>query len=104
MPTTQFEALPGLGAQALVSGKSIAVGGPRLLSERRVPPPPEVVASAAEGKTALFVASRNGVFGAFAVEDEIRPESKQAVDELHRMGMRTTAPLIHNLQPRICGS
>lgn len=92
LPTTQFEALPGLGAQAMVSGEIIAVGGPRLLSERSVTPPPELAEKTAswavEGKTVLFVVSRNAALGAFAVEDEIRPESKQAVDELHRMGMR----------------
>jgi Cu2+-exporting ATPase len=91
-PTSQFKALPGRGAQALVSGESIAVGGPRLLSERSVTPPPELAeetaAWAAEGKTVLFVVLRNAVLGAFAVEDEIRPESKQAVEELHRLGMR----------------
>jgi Cu2+-exporting ATPase len=92
LPTTQFKALPGRGAQALVSGESIAVGGPRLLKEQDMNPPPELaritMSWAAEGKTVLFVVSQNGVLGAFAVEDEIRPESKQAVDELHRMGMR----------------
>jgi Cu2+-exporting ATPase len=36
----------------------------------------------------LFVIADRGVLGAFAVEDEIRPESKEAIDELHRLGMR----------------
>jgi Cu2+-exporting ATPase len=92
LPTSHFEALPGRGAQALVSGESVAIGGPRLLSERKVRPPPEVAkttaAWAADGKTVLFVVSQNGVLGAFAVEDEIRPESKQAVEDLHRLGIR----------------
>jgi len=59
LPATQFEALPGRGAQALVSGETIAVGGPRLLSERNTTPPPELAktmsAWAAEGKTVLSV-------------------------------------------------
>jgi Cu2+-exporting ATPase len=92
LPTSQFEALPGRGVQALVSGERIAIGGPRLLSERNVTPSPELArattAWASEGKTVLFVVSQNGVLGAFAVEDEIRPESKEAVEELHRLGMR----------------
>jgi Cu2+-exporting ATPase len=62
------------------------------LSERNVIPPPELAkataAWAAEGKTVLSVLSQNGILGAFAVEDEIRPESKEAVEELHRLGMR----------------
>jgi P-type Cu2+ transporter len=37
-----FEALPGRGAQANIDGKRIVVGGPRLLSEAQLTPPPEV--------------------------------------------------------------
>jgi Cu2+-exporting ATPase len=92
LPASQFEALPGRGAQALVSGESVAIGGPRLLSERNVIPPPEVAkttaAWAADGKTVLFVVSQNDLLGAFAVEDEVRPESKEAVEDLHRLGIR----------------
>src|SRR5207302_9813744 len=32
LPAADFEALPGRGAQALVGGKRIAIGGPRLLT------------------------------------------------------------------------
>ena len=45
LPTLQaadFEALPGRGAQARVNGKSIVIGGPRLLTEGKVTVPPEV--------------------------------------------------------------
>jgi hypothetical protein len=36
----------------------------------------------------LFVIADTGVLGALAVEDEIRPESREAVEKLHRLGMR----------------
>ncbi|HSS15636.1 MAG TPA: heavy metal translocating P-type ATPase [Candidatus Dormibacteraeota bacterium] len=92
LPTTKFEHLAGRGAQALVNGEGVAIGGPHLLSERHAVPSPELAKSttawAAEGKTVLSVISRNEVIGAFALEDEIRPESKPAVEELHRLGMR----------------
>jgi cation transport ATPase len=42
LQATDFEALPGRGAQARVSGKSIVIGGPRLLTEDKVSVPPEV--------------------------------------------------------------
>lgn len=91
-PTSQFETLPGRGAQAMVNGESVAVGGPRLLSDRNVTAPTELAkataAWAADGKTVLSVVSQNRVLGAFAVEDEIRPESKEAVEELHQLGVR----------------
>jgi Cu2+-exporting ATPase len=95
LPTLQaadFEALPGRGARALVNGKKIEIGGPRLLSEDKVIVPPEIgkltTAWASEGKTVLSVVADAKLLGAFAVEDEIRPESHEAVAELHRLGIR----------------
>jgi P-type Cu2+ transporter len=95
LPTVQaadFEALPGRGAQARVNGKSIIIGGPRLLIEGKISVPPEVekltTAWASEGKTVLYVVAEAQLLGAFAVEDEIRPESKEAVTELHQLGIR----------------
>ena len=87
-----FEALPGLGAQARVDGVGVSVGGPRLLALRSAVPSLDVARAAAlwsgEGKTVLFVIADTVVIGALAFEDEIRPESSQAVDDLHRLGIR----------------
>src|SRR6202795_1202844 len=95
LPTLQaadFEALPGRGARARMNGKIIEIGGPRLLTEGKVAIPPEVekltTAWAFEGKTVLYVVAEGRLLGAFAVEDEIRPESKEAVTELHALGLR----------------
>src|SRR5437762_12627948 len=95
LPTLQaadFEALPGRGARARVSGKSIVIGGHRLMTENKVSVPPEVgkltTAWASEGKTVLYVVAEGRLLGAFAVEDEIRPESTEAVAALHRLGVR----------------
>ena len=86
-----FEALPGRGARARVNGKRIMIGGPRMLTEATVTVPSEVEKStatwAAEGKTVLYAVGGQ-VLGAFALEDEIRPESRQAVAELHRLGLQ----------------
>ena len=43
---------------------------------------------ASDGNTVLYVVAEGKLLGAFAVEDEIRPESKEAVEELHRLGIR----------------
>jgi len=95
LPTLQaadFKALPGRGAQARVNGKSIVIGGPRLLTEDKVLVPAEVekmtTAWASEGKTVLYVVADGKLLGGFAVEDEIRPESHEAVTELHRLGIQ----------------
>ena len=64
LQAANFEALAGRGAQAIVDGKSIVVGGPRLLAEAKVTVPPEVEKStsawASEGKTVLYVDRRTG--------------------------------------------
>jgi P-type Cu2+ transporter len=92
LAATNFEALPGRGAKALVEGTSIEIGGPRLVTEARVTVPPEVekltAAWTSDGKTVLYVLALGRLLGAFAVEDEIRPESSEAVAELHRLGVR----------------
>jgi len=89
---TDFEALPGRGAHARVNGQRVIIGGPRLLSEDKVTVPQEVekltTAWASEGKTVLSVVAEGRLLGAFAVEDEIRPESDEAVAELHQLGIQ----------------
>jgi len=75
-----------------VEGKRVVIGGPRLLTEGKVTVPPEVekltAAWASDGKTVLYAVAQGRLLGAFAVEDEIRPESSEAVAELHRLGIR----------------
>jgi Cu2+-exporting ATPase len=92
LSATNFEALPGRGAKALVEGKSVAIGGPRLLTEGKVTIGPEIekltTVWASDGKTVLYAVAEGRLLGAFAVEDEIRPESKEAATELHRLGIR----------------
>jgi len=92
LSATNFEALPGRGAKALVEGKSVVIGGPRLLIEAKVTISPDVekltIAWASDGKTVVYAVAEGRLLGAFAVEDEIRPESSEAVTELHRLGIR----------------
>jgi Cu2+-exporting ATPase len=92
LSATNFEALAGRGAKALVGGETIVVGGPRLLTEAKVTVPPEVekltAAWATDGKTVLYAVAQDRLLGVFAVEDEIRPESSEAVTALHRLGLR----------------
>jgi Cu2+-exporting ATPase len=77
LQASNFEALAGRGARAIVDGKSIVVGGPRLLTEvkARVPTEVEKAASAwaSEGKTVLYVVVGTQLLGALGIEDEVRP-------------------------------
>jgi len=85
---TGFEALAGRGARATVHGHHVFVGGPRLLQDEGLSPHPRAAEWDRKGRTALHVVVDGTVAGIVAVEDEIRPESREAVDELHRLGIR----------------
>jgi Cu2+-exporting ATPase len=83
-----FEALPGRGARAQVRGLAVAVGGPRLLAEAGLRADPASEAWSSRGRTVLHVLADGAVIGALGLEDEIRPESVDAVAALHRMGVK----------------
>jgi Cu2+-exporting ATPase len=85
---TEFESLAGRGARAKVGGRSIAVGGPRLLADLALEPLGQTDPWAREGRTVLHVVADGRIVGALALEDEVRPESAEAVRELHRLGVR----------------
>jgi Cu2+-exporting ATPase len=87
-PASGFEALAGRGAHATVHGHDVFVGGPRLLQEQGLSPHPQATEWDRRGRTVLHVVVDGAVAGIVAVEDEIRPESRGAVDDLHELGIR----------------
>ena len=89
---TEFESLAGRGAKAMVGEAAVHVGGPRLLEELRIQQPATLDAVttgwADSGRTVMSVIRDGKVIGAVSVEDEIRPESIEAVERLHALGVR----------------
>ena len=87
-----FRSMTGRGVAGLVAGSEIAVGGPALLRERGLEEPGEIAVEAgrwrARGATVLFVIRDGRVTGAIALEDQIRPESIDAVRALHAERIR----------------
>jgi Cu2+-exporting ATPase len=89
---TGFRAMTGRGVQAEVDGATVAVGGPALLRQLGLDEP-EVLAERLEamrrrGAAVLYVVRDDKVVGALSLEDAVRPESREAVAELHRLGRR----------------
>ena len=62
------------------------------MTEAKVTVPPTIekltASWASDGKTVLYAVAEGQLLGAFAVEDEIRAESTEAVSELHRLGVQ----------------
>jgi P-type Cu2+ transporter len=85
---SEFEAIPGRGARAKVHGHEVHVGGPRMLEDLGLTPHPWSAEWDRQGRTVLHVVADAQVAGVVAIEDEIRPESKEAVEALHALGMR----------------
>jgi Cu2+-exporting ATPase len=85
---TGFEALAGRGARGQVGGRDVRVGGPRMLTDLSLEPVPVAAEWDRSGRTVLHVIVDGSVAGAVAVEDEVRAESREAIDALHALGVR----------------
>ncbi|SFF89169.1 Cu2+-exporting ATPase [Mycobacterium sp. 455mf] len=82
---SDFSSSPAVGVSALVGGQRVQVGGPALLEQAGQTPLPDTARW--DGATVLHVLVDGSVAGALALADEIRPESRQAVDALHALGI-----------------
>jgi Cu2+-exporting ATPase len=87
-----FQSRTGRGVHARVEGAPVAVGGPALLRQLELAEP-EVLADQVgvwkqRGATVLYVVREDKVVGALSLEDAVRPESREAVEQLHRLGKR----------------
>jgi Zn2+/Cd2+-exporting ATPase len=87
-----FEALPGRGTKGIMDGKLYYLGNHRLIHEQgRCSDDLEVRLSALEeqGKTVILLADDQGVHGMFAVADTVKDSSREAIAELHALGIKT---------------
>ncbi|MGH9275133.1 MAG: heavy metal translocating P-type ATPase [Acidimicrobiales bacterium] len=89
---TSFRSITGRGVEADIDGVSHAVGGPALLRERHLSEPAELDDWSAgwkqRGAAVLYLVRGDQIVGAFALEDEIRPEARDAVRQLQALGRR----------------
>jgi Cu2+-exporting ATPase len=87
-----FRSMTGRGVEATVEGSRVAVGGPAFLRERSLETPAELQATVdtwmSRGAAVLSVLRDGRVVGAIALEDEIRPESVEAVRTMQQEGIR----------------
>ncbi len=84
----RFGYTPGRGIDATIAGEVVLVGNRALMNDRGIAVPHDLLAGHAGGSE-LFVARGTQLLGAVAVADRVRPEARHAVDEIHRMGIRT---------------
>jgi len=90
LPVTEpanFTYLPGKGLVCAVDGEEIVVGNRMLLEERHIRVDGFGPAPGGDSSE-ILVAKGGGFLGALQIADKLRPEAKQAVAELRRMGFR----------------
>lgn len=87
-----FRSITGRGVEATIEGAAYAVGGPALLRERSLDQPAQLADWAQgwrdRGAAVLYLVRDRRIIGGLALEDEIRPEARAAIDDLHAMGRR----------------
>ena len=91
--SSDFTSSPAVGVTARVDAKTVRVGGPRMLEEVGQSELPEAGPWREQGAIILHVLlTEDGagpvVVGALALADEVREESRQAVDALHKLGVQ----------------
>ncbi|RIV37080.1 heavy metal translocating P-type ATPase [Micromonospora radicis] len=104
---TGFQSLTGRGVRAEVDGVSYAVGGPALLRQFDVTVPDDLARRQDDwtrrGAAVLHLLRLHGdrgeVVGALALEDEVRPEARQAIAELRRQGIRKIVMITGDARP-----
>lgn len=86
-----FTAVPGRGVEAQVEGKTVRIGSPNYLLKHGDFSPKLAEARArleGEGKTVMLVQRDNQWLGMIALADQVRPEAKQIVQQLHESGIQ----------------
>jgi Cu+-exporting ATPase len=85
-----FEAIPGQGVKASLSGQPFLLGNLKLMEENGIVLDGlkgEIERLTEEGKTAMVVAKSNSAAGVVAVADTLKPNSREAVEALRQMGL-----------------
>ena len=88
----QFTALPGRGIQARTDGQTLILGNHRLIEERSLCTPAieeRLAEHEAQGRTVTLLAMDSQVLALFAVADTIKESSREALSELHALGVRS---------------
>jgi len=90
-PVSNFSALKGRGVQAIFENETYYIGGPRLLEMLALTPADNFKTFTASAnnnaQSVVYLTTKDKIISAISIADVIRPESKQAIQELSKMGI-----------------
>ncbi len=87
---TEFSAIPGHGIEAKINGQKVLLGNLKLMQSQGLSLDgleEKAIQLSNEGKTPMFLGIDGQAAGIIAVADTLKPNSKEAVRELHRLGL-----------------
>lgn len=91
-PLSDFSAIPGRGIRATVDNRQVVTGNQRLMAESGIEQAPlleQANALSSRGSTVIWVAVDQRLKGIIAIDDVVRPTSKEAIAELNANGIET---------------
>jgi len=92
LEVSDYKNIAGKGVACTLDGKSLFVGNIALLTENGITENPyetEGAKLSSEGKSVMFIALDNKVFGVIGIADKLKPTAKVAFDRLKKMGIKT---------------
>jgi Cu+-exporting ATPase len=91
-PSSDFDAIPGQGVEALVEGKKLFLGNLKLMEEQGLSLnglEKKAAELLEQGKTVMFLGRDSQIAGIIALADTLKPGAREALQALHRMGIQT---------------
>ena len=93
---SDFRALPGAGASALLERSKILLASPVFFRSQfggLNGASDQIERLQADGKTVVVVGAEHGPWGLIAIRDQVRPNAKQAITQLHQSGIQEVVML-----------
>lgn len=88
-----FLAVPGKGVEGKIDGVFYFGGNSKMLEEKELSVPADLLekskALAMQGKTLMYFGNKEKVIGFISVADVVKETSKEAIDKLKRLGIKT---------------
>ncbi|HAB51810.1 MAG TPA: hypothetical protein DCE80_06510 [Ignavibacteriales bacterium] len=87
----EFNSIPGRGVEGKVNGKEAKIVSPGYLEEIKIEiqQKEKIEKLSGQGKTVIFLLIDNKLTGVIALADIIREESKEAIEELKEIGIKS---------------
>jgi len=89
LETFEFEGIQGKGLKGTINNTQYFIGNIKLISDLGIAfDTTKLDEFTSQGKTPVILATKEKVLGFVMVADEIKPESKQAIASLHKLGIK----------------